>query len=318
MRAPRSLRSRYRWPAFPTRFPSKFVPLQLCVAEPAHSGATLSPEVGAQPVSAANFGSQDSMKSGGESGARRDAPADRLATEETERWGVLYEQLRQNLVRALAATVGSYDGVEDAIQDAFIAGMKQSPPDLRSPEAWLYTLNKLRTQRRRAMLAARLRLTPPRDPSDIDDALRRSDVLRTLLRLRPRDRELLVAKHYVGMTQEEMAPRAGNRLSEVRMRWGKTLYLREGGRRSRTARAPRWRDETRRRGSAGNDISESRGDSRRLHETAEGEPARLGRRQESSGGEERGAEARRPAMEAAAGAGARATRRARAVRGSAP
>jgi len=132
-------------------------------------------------------------------------------SEEGERWGALYEQLRPNLVRALATAAGSYDGVEDAIQDAFVAALTDAPEDLRSPEAWLFVvaLNKLRNRRRRSWLAARLRLARPADPHELDQALQRADVIAALQRLSQRERTLLVAKYYVGMTQDEIARQLG-------------------------------------------------------------------------------------------------------------
>jgi RNA polymerase sigma factor (sigma-70 family) len=114
-------------------------------------------------------------------------------------------------MRALAAVTGTYEGVEDAIHDAFAAALRQAPADLRSPEAWLYivALNKLRNQQRRTRIALRLRLVAPSEPHELDDALRRADVVSILQKLTPRDRELLVAKYYVGMSQDEIARHLG-------------------------------------------------------------------------------------------------------------
>jgi RNA polymerase sigma factor (sigma-70 family) len=134
-----------------------------------------------------------------------------ILSEEAERWGALYEQIRPNLVRALAVAAGTYDGVEDAIQEAFAAAIQQAPADLRSPEAWLFVvaLNKLRNQQRRARLAVRLRLVRAPEPHELDDALRRADIVSTLQLLSERERTLLVAKYYVGMTQDEIARNMG-------------------------------------------------------------------------------------------------------------
>jgi len=142
-----------------------------------------------------------------EDGSRGVGDGAAILSQEAERWGALYERLRPNLVRALAAAAGSYDGVEDAIQDAFVAALANAPEDLRSPEAWLFVvgLNKLRKQQRRSRLAARLRLVRPPGPHELDDALNRADVLTTLQQLSSRERTLLVAKYYVGLTQEELA-----------------------------------------------------------------------------------------------------------------
>src|SRR5438874_2213282 len=144
----------------------------------------------------ANRATGDSMK---EDGSRGVGDGAAILSQEAERWGALYERLRPNLVRALAAAAGSYDGVEDAIQDAFVAALANAPEDLRSPEAWLFVvgLNKLRKQQRRSRLAARLRLVRPPGPHELDDALNRADVLTTLQQLSSRERTLLVAKYYV-------------------------------------------------------------------------------------------------------------------------
>lgn len=111
------------------------------------------------------------------------------------------------LVRALAAATGSYEGVEDAVHDAFAEAIRRAPADLRSVEGWLYAvaLNRVRSQRRRVAILRRIRLAPPAPPSDLDQALTRADISRTLRALSPRERELLVAKHYIGMTQDEIA-----------------------------------------------------------------------------------------------------------------
>jgi RNA polymerase sigma factor (sigma-70 family) len=122
-------------------------------------------------------------------------------------WAEAYERARPTLLRALAASIGSFEGVEDAVQDAVVDAISQGKADVRSPEGWLYAaaLNKLRGQRRRAAIFARLGLGNSTRSDELDDALLRIDVSRRLLALPQRDRELLVAKYYVGMTQDEIA-----------------------------------------------------------------------------------------------------------------
>jgi RNA polymerase sigma factor (sigma-70 family) len=122
-------------------------------------------------------------------------------------WKAVYERTRPSLVRALTAATGSYDGVEDAIQDAFGEALRRAPSELANVEGWLFTvaLNRLRSHHRRARILRRLGLmTAPRE-SDIDRALQRADIRRVLEALTRRERELLIAKHYVGMTQHEIA-----------------------------------------------------------------------------------------------------------------
>lgn len=134
------------------------------------------------------------------------APAGRVTGAAVD-WDELYVRARPGLVRALSAATGSYDGVEDAIQDAFSEAIRRAPKDLRSVEGWLYTvaLNRVRSQRRRAAMLRRLRFASTPPPSELDRALERADISRVLSALTPRERELLVAKHYVGMTQDEIA-----------------------------------------------------------------------------------------------------------------
>ena len=131
-------------------------------------------------------------------------------------WATVYVQFRPTLGRALAAASGSYDGVDDAIQDAFADAVAKDPQGIRSAEAWLFAvaLNKLRSHRRRRAVAARLPFAPPAR-NDLDDALARADISRTLMLLRARERELLVAKYYVGMTQEELARLMGMKRGAV-------------------------------------------------------------------------------------------------------
>src|SRR5437667_6995247 len=135
-----------------------------------------------------------------------DAPTSRAEPAEAA-WEAVYERIRPSLVRALTAASGSYDGVEDAIHDAFGEALQRSPSELANVEGWLFTvaLNRLRSYHRRARILRRLSLmTAPRE-SDIDRALQRADIRRVLEGLTRRERELLIAKHYVGMTQDDIA-----------------------------------------------------------------------------------------------------------------
>lgn len=122
-------------------------------------------------------------------------------------WAEAYEHARPTLLRALAASIGSFEGVEDAVQDAVVDAISQGKADVRSPEGWLYAaaLNKLRGHRRRAAIFTRLGIGRSAPSNELDDALLRIDVSRRLLALPQRDRELLVAKYYVGMTQDDIA-----------------------------------------------------------------------------------------------------------------
>lgn len=122
-------------------------------------------------------------------------------------WTEVYLRLRPNLTRALVAIGGSYEGVEDAIQDAFVEAMTAKRGPVLSVEGWLFTvaLNRLRRWRRRARIFQPLLGATQSGTKDLDRVLDRDAALTALLRLRERDRALLVAKYYVGLSQNEIA-----------------------------------------------------------------------------------------------------------------
>jgi RNA polymerase sigma factor (sigma-70 family) len=99
--------------------------------------------------------------------------------------------------------------VEDAVQDAFTAALNGDPAQISNLGGWLYTvaLRTLRRAQRRDAFARALRL--PRGPvsGELENAVMRIDLLADLATLSGRERELLIAKHYFGLTQEELANR---------------------------------------------------------------------------------------------------------------
>src|SRR5206468_9720148 len=90
-------------------------------------------------------------------------------------WELVYERSRPSLVRALTAATGSYDGVEDAIQDAFGEALRRSSSELANVEGWLFAvaLNRLRSHHRRARILRRLGLMAAPRESELDRALQR-------------------------------------------------------------------------------------------------------------------------------------------------
>jgi len=126
-------------------------------------------------------------------------------------WERAFDLHYRSLYRALVGATGRPDGVDDAIQDAFAQGLRgKLPADARSIEAWLFVvaLNRIRRSRRRAALFLPLR-RDDRAADPVDAALRRIDVLARLNALSLGDRQLLVAKFYVGLTQDELAKALG-------------------------------------------------------------------------------------------------------------
>jgi RNA polymerase sigma factor (sigma-70 family) len=122
-------------------------------------------------------------------------------------WTQLYLRLRPNLTRALVAISGSYEAVEDSIQDAFVEAIGRKRDRALSIEGWLFTvaLNRLRRSRRRARLFRPLLGDAQSGTRELDRVLDLDAALTALLRLNERDRGLLVAKYYVGLSQDEIA-----------------------------------------------------------------------------------------------------------------
>jgi len=101
--------------------------------------------------------------------------------------------------------------VDDAIQDAFAQGLRgKLPSEVRSVEGWLFVvaLNKIKRTQRRGLRFVPLR-REEQSADAIDAANTRVDVLARLETLSQRERELLVAKFYVGLTQDELAAALG-------------------------------------------------------------------------------------------------------------
>jgi RNA polymerase sigma factor (sigma-70 family) len=126
-------------------------------------------------------------------------------------WERLFQTHYRSLYRALVGATGRTDGVDDAIQDAFAQGLRgKLPHDVRSVEGWLFVvaLNKIKRTQRRGMRFVPLR-RQDQSGDAIDAANTRVDVLARLETLSQRERELLVAKFYVGLSQDEIAKSLG-------------------------------------------------------------------------------------------------------------
>ncbi len=126
-------------------------------------------------------------------------------------WDRVFQTHYRSLYRALVGATGRTDGVDDAIQDAFAQGLRgKMPGDVRSVEGWLFVvaLNRIRRTQRRGMRFVPLR-RQDQTTDAIDAATMRVDVLARLETLSTRERELLVAKFYVGLTQDELAKALG-------------------------------------------------------------------------------------------------------------
>lgn len=132
-----------------------------------------------------------------------------------ERWQDLYDRAFPQVYRALVAATLDRDRALDGLQDAFEEGMRHPPSDDRNLEGWLYRVA-LRMTRRGLFRAARatvMRECPSEDPTM--RVLRRLEVGELLALLSERQRTIIVAHYYLGLSQEEIAESLGIRRGTV-------------------------------------------------------------------------------------------------------
>jgi len=132
-----------------------------------------------------------------------------------ERWQELYDRAFPQVYRALVAATLDRDRALDGLHDAFEEGLRHPPPDDRNLEGWLYRVALRKT--RRGLLRA-MRETPMTELSSSDPTaavLRRLEVGRLLALLTERQRTIVVAHYYLGLSQEEIAAALGVRRGTV-------------------------------------------------------------------------------------------------------
>ena len=132
-----------------------------------------------------------------------------------ERWQELYDRAFPQVYRALVAATFDRERALDGLHDAFEEGLRHPPSDDRNLEGWLYRVALRKT--RRGLLRA-LRETPMTDVSSGDPiaaSMRRLEVGRLLELLTERQRAIVVAHYYLGLSQEEIAETLGIRRGTV-------------------------------------------------------------------------------------------------------
>jgi len=121
-----------------------------------------------------------------------------VVTEST--WEDTYERSFAQVFRGLIALGARPDEAEEALHDAFVTGLEAGQID--SPAGWLFVVASRRWRRRRT----RKRLFRPFLRQEIRpaaDAFGRIELFDVLQRLPSRQRELLVARYIVGLSQDE-------------------------------------------------------------------------------------------------------------------
>ena len=124
-------------------------------------------------------------------------------------WQDLYDLEYPRLLRALAAIGGDVDAAEDAAQEAFVKAFRNGLEGVAKPGAWLLVVGsrELFRHRRRARREQE-RWETARDhapSSPYEAAAERADLLAALRELPERQRVMVIARYYYGLSYEEIA-----------------------------------------------------------------------------------------------------------------
>src|ERR1700704_2818887 len=133
------------------------------------------------------------------------------------RWAQAYRDEFPRVYRALLAVLRSQELARDALQDAFLEGVRRPPPTDDNLAGWLFRVALRRSRRGpyRTLLGSLGALLVP-DPNDpIAEALDRMEVAGLLGMLSERQRSMVVAQYYLGLDQEEIARLFGVRRGTV-------------------------------------------------------------------------------------------------------
>ncbi len=132
-----------------------------------------------------------------------------------ERWQELYDRAFPQVYRALVAATFDRERALDGLHDAFEEGLRHPPSEDRNLEGWLFRVALRKT--RRGLLHS-LREVPLTELSSGDPTaaiLHRLEVGQLLALLTERQRAIVVAHYYLGLSQEEIAEALGVRRGTV-------------------------------------------------------------------------------------------------------
>ncbi len=124
-------------------------------------------------------------------------------------WRELYEAEHPRLLRALMAMGGDAAAAEDAAQEAFVKAHKHGLAGIQRPGAWLLVVGTRELFRdRRRVRRERERwesLDRTSGPASMDAVSERADLLAALRELPERQRGMVVARFYYGLSYDDIA-----------------------------------------------------------------------------------------------------------------
>jgi RNA polymerase sigma-70 factor (ECF subfamily) len=133
-------------------------------------------------------------------------------------WERHYRQSYPSVYRALVATLLDADLASDALQEAFLSGLRRPPMHDANVAGWLFRVavrKAGRARRRWRWLPLEAAADRSSDASQIDAVLERLSVGQLLRMLTPRQRSIVVAYFYLDQTQEQIAELLGIRRGTV-------------------------------------------------------------------------------------------------------
>ena len=130
-------------------------------------------------------------------------------------WTTLYRNAVPRVYRALLATLRDPGLAEDALHEAFAEGLRRPPASAENLPGWLFRVALRRARRRRWRFASLHGQEQRAATDELDAALDRLEAGRLLALLTERQRAVVVAHYYLGLTQAETANLFGVRPGTV-------------------------------------------------------------------------------------------------------
>lgn len=130
-------------------------------------------------------------------------------------WELLYRKAAPRVYRALLATLRDPELAEDALHEAFAEGVRRPPATTENLAGWLFRVALRRARRRRWGFIPLSGHEQRAAADEIAALLDRLEAGRLLALLTERQRALVVAHYYLGLTQSETAQLFGVRPGTV-------------------------------------------------------------------------------------------------------
>lgn len=137
-------------------------------------------------------------------------------------WERLYRDAFPRVYRSVLAVHGDADSALEALHDAFAEGLRRPPERRENLEGWLYRVAVRMARRRHRWSLVRFN-SDPIALDEIEQAINRMEATRLLQRLTVRQREIVVAHYYLGLTHAETATTLGIRPGTVSATIAKAL-----------------------------------------------------------------------------------------------